>query len=315
MENTNLHSDVQSSLYSYIKIKDTLGDKWFNIDSCKIVDTTALYPFSYKPYSICSSLKHNLELFMKWYTTYLEGIVIHAKLNDVSKPECKYLNLSTKRWIMEERLAAKKGIYKNDKYMYFATDKDMYDDVTSILNFIDKCNRFGAGDSVKSSTTRSKKQPITKQFKSDVWDKYHTDIDGSCFSCSKILTKGGTWHCGHICSETRGGEMKLDNMVVLCGKCNKSMGVQSLWMWMIANNKNTRAFETNPSFIIFKQIHEMKHNCIHSITKLVNSKVLTIGDKTRYIQLLNSPSTTIDATLQIFDTIKHLIDIVSNHTK
>ena len=73
-----------------------------------------------------------------------------------------------------------------------------------------------------------------------VWEKCNADsIVGNCTSCNvelqknnRKVKKGGdsskVWHVGHILALTENGSNKLSNLTVLCGRCNLSMGSESV---------------------------------------------------------------------------------------
>ena len=63
----------------------------------------------------------------------------------------------------------------------------------------------------------------------DVWKTYiGNKIEADCFCCWKNritpFTYCNTFHAGHIHSEAKGGEIKIENLLPICSDCNKSMG-------------------------------------------------------------------------------------------
>lgn len=69
------------------------------------------------------------------------------------------------------------------------------------------------------------KTKISKILRDTVWKK----DKGICKICTKlILDKENDYHCGHIQSEYNGGKTELNNLTVLCKKCNLELGANNI---------------------------------------------------------------------------------------
>ena len=85
-----------------------------------------------------------------------------------------------------------------------------------------KCNR-------RNDLPKKKKLKIPHEFRAKVFEHY-TGIkcNVKCFCCwdSEITpyTNYNTFHAGHIKSEFNGGKIELDNILPICGWCNRAMG-------------------------------------------------------------------------------------------
>jgi hypothetical protein len=69
------------------------------------------------------------------------------------------------------------------------------------------------------------KKKINKILRDKVW-KTHGNI---CRLCNKqIIDKENDYHCSHIKSEYNGGKTELNNLIVLCKKCNLELGANDI---------------------------------------------------------------------------------------
>lgn len=74
---------------------------------------------------------------------------------------------------------------------------------------------------------------IKKKIRREVWKKcFSAQLDGNCNTCGEIIDYD-SFECGHIKSLFYGGETKLSNLVPICGKCNKDMGIKNLNIYKI----------------------------------------------------------------------------------
>lgn len=87
-----------------------------------------------------------------------------------------------------------------------------------------------------------KKKSIPKLLRNKVWEKFNgQNFKGQCFCCENEL-RITDFECGHIVSHKNGGEMNIDNLITLCGICNKSMGTMNATDFI-------KSHITNPSLI------------------------------------------------------------------
>ena len=73
---------------------------------------------------------------------------------------------------------------------------------------------------------RNKKKPISKKLKEEVWIKHFGEIfSAKCpiSWCSHKITVF-CFDAGHNIPESKGGRTAIDNLIPICGECNRSMG-------------------------------------------------------------------------------------------
>ena len=74
-----------------------------------------------------------------------------------------------------------------------------------------------------------RKQTIPKPLREEVWRKDNpTKLDSMCPICCRNKISALNFECGHIQSEHHGGATTLNNLMAICGSCNKSMGTKNL---------------------------------------------------------------------------------------
>ena len=71
-----------------------------------------------------------------------------------------------------------------------------------------------------------KKKQIPKALKKLVWDTWVGANIGctKCLCCNHEEIRQIEFHCGHIKSESSGGETSVENLRPICAQCNLSMG-------------------------------------------------------------------------------------------
>ena len=79
---------------------------------------------------------------------------------------------------------------------------------------------------VLKKNVKSRKKKIPKTIKNDSWNKYVGKQIGTtkCFCCNTVEINQSNFEAGHIISEFNGGPITVDNILPICGKCNRSMG-------------------------------------------------------------------------------------------
>ena len=79
---------------------------------------------------------------------------------------------------------------------------------------------------VLKKTVKSRKKKIPKTIKNDSWNKYVGKQIGvtKCFCCNTVEINQSSFEAGHIISEFNGGPITVDNILPICGTCNRSMG-------------------------------------------------------------------------------------------
>jgi len=82
---------------------------------------------------------------------------------------------------------------------------------------------------VVTPTPTPKRKAIPKAVKSTLWNMHFTENNakGDCQVCTKEI-KMNDFEAGHIIAASNGGSDNLDNLLPICGLCNRSMGTQNL---------------------------------------------------------------------------------------
>jgi 5-methylcytosine-specific restriction endonuclease McrA len=72
---------------------------------------------------------------------------------------------------------------------------------------------------------RKSKKTIPKKIKTLVWNTYIGEDYGSykCLCCNITKITQMQFHCGHVISESKGGEITIENLRPICSGCNLSM--------------------------------------------------------------------------------------------
>jgi 5-methylcytosine-specific restriction endonuclease McrA len=74
-----------------------------------------------------------------------------------------------------------------------------------------------------------KRKAIPKAVKTTLWNMHFTENNakGGCQVCDKEI-KMSEFEAGHIIAAANGGSDNVENLMPICGLCNKSMGTQNL---------------------------------------------------------------------------------------
>jgi len=94
----------------------------------------------------------------------------------------------------------------------------------------------------KNMKSKKKKETIPTAVRIKVWATYigTDEAKGKCFCCCDKTIYQHDFQCGHIQSEHNGGQVNIQNLRPLCGKCNRSMGTKNMLEFM-----NQYGFDTN----------------------------------------------------------------------
>ena len=78
------------------------------------------------------------------------------------------------------------------------------------------------------------KKHISKSLKSKIWNHYIGVSIGqiSCIVCKNNTINMMNFECGHIIAESCGGKNNIDNLIPICGLCNKSMGTTNMEIYV-----------------------------------------------------------------------------------
>ena len=81
---------------------------------------------------------------------------------------------------------------------------------------------------------KTKKKSIPATLKRKVWNKYIGEEIGKakCLCCKLTEITQLSFNCGHIIAESKGGELKMDNLKPICQSCNSSMGTMNMNEYM-----------------------------------------------------------------------------------
>lgn len=82
----------------------------------------------------------------------------------------------------------------------------------------------------KKRKDKPKRKAISKRMREMIWDHYIGRHQGEsqCLCCRRNVISQLNFEVGHVVSVSRGGETVLDNLLPICGPCNKSMGSKSM---------------------------------------------------------------------------------------
>jgi len=151
---------------------------------------------------------------------------------------------------------------------------------------------------VRSSYKGRQKQRIPPVLK-DITGERNFKNGKICYCCHKKLE---SWDCGHIWAENNGGPMCLNNMRPVCGSCNKRMGTQNMYLWMITNGYGENLTKDSPSTIIHQCIFHQFSKSQKYLTRL--SKGDRIPENTRNINnKLGSNKISYQELFYFFDSV------------
>ncbi len=77
-------------------------------------------------------------------------------------------------------------------------------------------------------TFQNNKKTIPKTIRGIVWRNYFKTLDNECTLCDNIISLDN-FECGHIKSRKNGGLDVVNNLLPICGKCNKAMSSTNLY--------------------------------------------------------------------------------------
>ena len=80
-----------------------------------------------------------------------------------------------------------------------------------------------------------KKKKIPQTLRIQVWNKWIGEEIGKtkCLCCKLHDISQLNFNCGHIVAESKGGELKTENLKPICQSCNNSMGTQNMNEFML----------------------------------------------------------------------------------
>ena len=129
-----------------------------------------------------------------------------------------------------------------------------------------------------------KKLKIAPHIRFQVWKHYIGDkIIAKCFCCNQEditpFTNYKTFHTGHIISEYNGGKILLENLLPICGDCNRVMGTTNWDEYVMTNNLRPRIYGDDVSIkviqsarIIQKMWRETKNKCKVEVSNFIKKQ-------------------------------------------
>jgi len=71
-------------------------------------------------------------------------------------------------------------------------------------------------------------RPISRELRQQVWEK---SLDSKCMICRDTELTMDSFESGHIVAKARGGPTELQNLIPICGGCNKGMGTRHAYKY------------------------------------------------------------------------------------
>lgn len=100
-------------------------------------------------------------------------------------------------------------------------------------------------------TKRPTKRKIPAAVRMVVWSTHFpNEYVGKCMCCGVEPITRSNFQCGHVVSEAKGGDEKIDNLRPICSTCNTSMGTTSMDEFMKKHGINEKTHKAEPEQII-----------------------------------------------------------------
>ena len=86
------------------------------------------------------------------------------------------------------------------------------------------------GNKIKNKRLQQKRQNVPKKVRNDSWDiNIGEDVAKAyCLVCDVSVITSKNFEAGHIISDKNGGNSNIDNILPICGGCNKSMSFENM---------------------------------------------------------------------------------------
>ena len=82
---------------------------------------------------------------------------------------------------------------------------------------------------VEVQRERKNRTRLTQTLRDQLWKKYYGNVfEGVCKCCRFNTIRVSNFEAGHILSRKEGGSDHMDNLVPICGSCNRSMGTMHM---------------------------------------------------------------------------------------
>jgi hypothetical protein len=136
------------------------------------------------------------------------------------------------------------GFQANDEYRIVSQNQKVLNSVLEICkNFrIDKKDISKVSKPSVTKSNKNKPSPtIPLSIRKQVWRVHNGNVGSSgCFVCNNVIT-ALEYECGHIIPRSKGGENTIDNLLPICGICNKSMSDTHLFEYVEKHFKNLQS--------------------------------------------------------------------------
>jgi 5-methylcytosine-specific restriction endonuclease McrA len=132
------------------------------------------------------------------------------------------------------------------------------------------------------------RKTISEVTKRQLWRKEaNGKMDSKCFCChthlgmdqqySKNEKKKASWHAGHILSAAHGGPDDVDNLKILCYKCNTTMNSCHLYEYMIINS--TKGISDIPwrEYWKYKKVISTNEKCKKILSSLNEKSIISLS--------------------------------------
>jgi len=142
---------------------------------------------------------------------------------------------------------------KNDEYRVIAKNQRVINSVLEICkNYRLEKNKLITKEKKKTPEkclphiTNSLMVPknstsIPLSIRKQVWRVYNGNVgSAACFVCNNNIT-ALDYECGHIQAKSKGGENTIDNLLPICGSCNKSMSDMHLFEYVEKHFQNLQS--------------------------------------------------------------------------
>lgn len=113
----------------------------------------------------------------------------------------------------------------------------------------------------RSMSSVAKKKSISKTLRNKVWNTHVGENKSRvyCIVCQENIISMMDFECGHIMPEAHGGGIEINNLIPICGMCNKSMGTTCMGIFV------SQQFPQNVKKYEDKAYNQPKHNQKNSL--------------------------------------------------
>ena len=163
-------------------------------------------------------------------------------------------------WTVEGYSKQIRKIKKWPEFLAICNDNQFYIGMYNYINE-DYCYNWikdvveqYTGEKLKKQKTVRKKR-IPKKKRQEVWTANNGEsLSSKCYCCNiEDLNGMGYWECGHILSESNGGNLDTSNLKPICSGCNKSMGSKNMddYMKEFYTQRYEKIFKVNEKKTMF----------------------------------------------------------------